>query len=773
VSSRQHAVNPAIPAVAALTTWVAMFAWRGFTEEPQRFLAPLLLLAVVVAGGGVLLRAWRTPGPLVVLAQVVVSGLVAAALISRSWLPVGSGWTALQQAFQAAQQSAVSFAPPVPADAPGVHPYLVAGGLGCLLLVDLLACTLRRASLAGLPLLSAFSVPVGMLAIGLVWWVFALAAVGYLALLYLEQGDRVRRWGRSLQPGRSTSGSGTPPAVRMHAGAIGGGVTVAAVLLPLLIPTLSVQLLDLGRGSNGDTDIKVVNPTTDLRRDLQRPRDVPLIDIRTDDPDPSYLRIATLTRFSDNEWSSGDRDIPAEQVADGPLPPLVGVAPTVPRSSYTYALSATTAFSSTWLPTPAQSTSVVARGDWRYDTATRDFIASDDDLSTAGLDWSLEADKLDLDATALARAGSPTGLVTSAFLETPRGIPPYVRNLGLEVTRSAPSDFEKAVALQNWFRDSGGFTYSTDVSLGTGTDDLVAFLSPRDGGRTGYCEQFASSMALMARQLGIPARVAVGFLQPEQLGDGVWEYSTHDLHAWPELFFADAGWVRFEPTPPGRASGVPDYTAQGVTPTDPDVADVPETTPEQAVPSGGVSAAPVTPEDATDTATTGGGASSWWPWVVGMLAVAALAGLVAAPGLVRRRRRDRRRSGGVEAAWAELRDTALDLGLPWPEGRSPRETGDAVRRAVGHDDAAALGRMVARVERTRYAPAPADPASGPEHDPALTADVDKLVAALRDAVSPRARRRAAWLPRSVLRRSRDTPVAAPGTDSPDRLLERV
>ncbi|MGM3293757.1 transglutaminase-like domain-containing protein, partial [Escherichia coli] len=86
---------------------------------------------------------------------------------------------------------------------------------------------------------------------------------------------------------------------------------------------------------------------------------------------------------------------------------------------------------------------------------------------------------------------------------------------------------------------------------GNGGDELEEFLTDDEDGRTGYCEQFASAMAVMARSLGIPARVAMGFLEPTEEGRGQWVYSTDDLHAWPELYFAGQGWVRFEPTPGG------------------------------------------------------------------------------------------------------------------------------------------------------------------------------------------------------------------------------
>ena len=67
-------------------------------------------------------------------------------------------------------------------------------------------------------------------------------------------------------------------------------------------------------------------------------------------------------------------------------------------------------------------------------------------------------------------------------------------------------------------------------------------------------------MAVMARSLNIPARVAIGFLKPEPIGPDTYVYSAHDLHAWPELYFPGAGWVRFEPTPPDRATTTPGYT---------------------------------------------------------------------------------------------------------------------------------------------------------------------------------------------------------------------
>ena len=76
--------------------------------------------------------------------------------------------------------------------------------------------------------------------------------------------------------------------------------------------------------------------------------------------------------------------------------------------------------------------------------------------------------------------------------------------------------------------------------------------------RRGLCEQFASTFAVMARTLGIPSRVAVGFTPGELNGDGSYSVFGKNAHAWPEVWFDGIGWVDFEPTPPGAVPGLED-----------------------------------------------------------------------------------------------------------------------------------------------------------------------------------------------------------------------
>jgi transglutaminase-like putative cysteine protease len=764
------------------TTWVALLSWRGFVELSGRFLGPLVLLGAVLVVTGVLARWWRAPATVVVLAQVLTTGVTTSLLFSGSPLPVGSAWPQLTERLGDAVDSAQRFAPPVPAEAPGVDPLLIMGGLGLMLLVDVLACTLRRVPLAGLPLLTIFSVPLSMLGSGPSWYVFALTAAGFMAMLFVHEDEQVSRWGRSLERDRGLDSEAfgvRTGAVRTSAGAIGGVVTALAIVLPVAIPTLQLQVFDFGPGSGGDGEININNPMVDLRRDLKRGEDNPLVHVVTDDPDPSYLRIAVLNRFSSEAWSSGDRDVPSSNQADGRMPALEGVDSAVPREEYDYSVTATDDFASTWLPTQGSVSSVQAPGDWRYDLATRDFLASDDGLDTAGLEWGFTSVELDLDANELATSASSAGLVDDEFTALPAGLDDEIRQLALEVTAGAPSRFEKARALQSWFRDTGGFQYDDTAQLANGPDDLLTFLSDGPGGRTGYCEQFAAAMAVMARILGIPSRVAVGFLRPDQVAPRTYVYSAHDLHAWPELYIAGGGWVRFEPTPGGRAQTVPGYTTQPITLPDVDPTSNP-TQDDLQNPSPGGPSESVGPQDDPAAGAEEDGGVAVLPLAVsggGVLLLALLVLLARTPRTVRRRRRAARLAGGPEEAWTELRDTVRDLGMSWPRARSPRQTGEVLERwfglppdehtperprrgpEVNPDAVEALDRIVLALELSRYAEREPGPAGS------WSADVETCVLALAGGSSLRARRRAEWWPRSLW--VREKVVARPVSDDED------
>ena len=772
--------------VAALTTWVTLFSWSGFVQSPGRFLGPLFVMGFLVALVGAAGRWAGLYAVVVWVCQLLAAGVYFNMLYGgpEAWgpFPTAASLTEIGRKLGGSFESANQYAAPIPGSAASAAPLLVLGGVLFMLLVDLLAATLGRVALAGLPLLTVYSLPGSLLDASVSWWVFALSAAGFLSMLYLTEDDRFAQWGRSVDSRRDGELAGSAPAgvrtgsARDTAVAIGAGVTAMALFVPVLVPTLELELFagaGRGTGSGGD-QITIENAMTDLRRDLRRGEDIPLLRLTTENPSPRLLRFAVLTVFGQNAWSSGDREVPPEQVADGsPLPAPVGISGLTPREEYATEVRVGDELASRWLPTSPLVSAVTAPGDWRYDLSTMDFLSADDD-DTRGLEYSFTEVELDLSTSSLASADLAPGSLRSTYTALPANTPGVVGELAAQVTAGARTDFERARMLQEWFQDPDEFEYSLQNSEpGNGTDTLEYFLGP--DGRVGYCEQFASAMAAMARALGIPARVVVGFLAPDRIGDGEWEYSAWDFHAWPELYFEGAGWVYFEPTPTDRTGTLPDYTTQPITGADPTSTVSANPTDDLPTRAGGETANP-SPDPGADAGTGANRGLFWWPVLTGLVLLVAAAVAATVPRTLRRLRRERRWLGATaEDAWAELRDSVLDLRLSWPAGRSPREAGKAVgqlfgavdgdpsmvrpRRGRGIDPEAgeALDRLVLAVERERYSPrpVPADPA-------VLRRDVERCVAALEAGVTPRQRRLAEWLPRSLRRRTPHRPAPALG-----------
>ena len=786
--------------LAGLTTWVTLLAWTKFAEHPAGFMVPILGGTILVALTGMLLRSARVPAVLVALAQVVVvlvwlNHREAATASLGGWIPTPDSLRALMSSFGDSVTASQAYAAPVPQSVPEFYPLMILAGTLTAVLVDFLAVGLRRAPLAGLPLLAVYTAPISILDGGVSWLKFAAAALCFLFLIASEEAQRLSHWGHQLVPGgrifdtQTTTVSGQP--IWASARKIGLTATGLAVVVPLLVPTFSATLFN-GGGGGGDGDgdaVSISNPMIDLKRDLTQGQDVELIRVTTTDPDPAYLRITVLNTFDGNAWRPSSRDIPVEQRADGSVSRAPGLDRTVPSKDVPSTLQASENFRSRWLPTPYPVSSVEAPGDWRFDRTTLDFISAANNKTTAGIRYQLTALDLQPSAADLANATPAPASVFTPNTALPRNLPASVRKLARTVTDGQRTKFEQAVALQQWFRVDGGFRYSLDRSSGNGTDDLVTFLGTGDDGRVGYCEQFAASMALMGRSLGIPSRVAVGFLRPDRVDRNTYVYSSHDLHAWPEMYFGGIGWVRFEPTPQGRATAVPAYTTERV----------PQPDPNQS--SSAPTAAPTLNriDRSVDPGAAGGagGSGAWWsdPVTIGIvLGLLVLVLLALLPRTLRTLVRRRRWSaadglaGLVEAAWQEIRDTAVDLGVAFDDHVSlrtaaadlvqsfgrPGEQDDAIGRGTsrGPDAApeatAALHRLVRLVERGRYARSLPSDATTEEQ---VHADVDACVEALQAGAGKRRRSRATWLPASLTwsavpgrRDTRRGPTLEPGVD---------
>ena len=383
-----------LAAVAAATTWLTMLSWKGFSDQWGAFLGPLILVAAVVPVAGTVLRAAPIPRRVGVLLHVLVIAAVVWLILGGSPIHPFSSTHDLADRIGEAWTSAETYQPPIPTTVPGIAPLLIPCGALALFVVDVLACWMRRVPLAGLPLLAVYCVPISVIGDGVSWLVFLLAASGFLLMMFLHESAHITRWGRPLG---GSAASADPNGFGVRTGAsktsatsVGSAAVVLAVILPVFIPTLHLDGLGLfGPGGSGD-GVKVVNPVADMNRNLHRGSDVPLLTVKTQDTNPSYLRIAVLTQFNGVEWTSGNRSIVSGQTADGLLPfPEQGLADTVLTDPQNYTVTATSQFDSRWLPTMFPVSSVNALGDWHWDAGTMDFIASNDSTNTAGLTWTM------------------------------------------------------------------------------------------------------------------------------------------------------------------------------------------------------------------------------------------------------------------------------------------------------------------------------------------------------------------------------------------------
>ncbi|MEV4162914.1 transglutaminase TgpA family protein [Nonomuraea dietziae] len=740
------------------------------------------VLAVTVAGvvsSRLTLPGWAAPVlglvALGVYLTAVYTGEKAWALLVPTKESAGALLDLLVTGFADIQR----FAAPVPDDPPIAM--LTTAGVGLIaIVVDLFVTRLRRAALAGLPLLALFTVPAAVLPDPIGWPAFILGALGFTSLLIADGRERVGHWGRAVLVRRSRAAeSGNQETadtrgLRLSGKRIGFTAIALAVVLPALLPTLEPDpLFGFGVGGSGKGKggtISVPDPVANLRGRLQLPENTAVLSYTSSDDAPRYLRIYALDVFDGERWTMTKmKGRPENRVDQGPLPPPPGLAPSTKTSRVETDIQISDDVDPLeFLPLPYPPQLVRAEGDWRADVDSL-MVFSSGDLAS-GLQYQVVSTEPEPTADQLD-ASSERPEIDPRYVQLPE-LPTRIRELATEVVADSPTKYEAAVKLQQFFTRTGGFTYSLETQ-GHDTEALTDFLIQS---RTGYCEQFASAMAVLARSIGIPARVAIGYTGGTKI-ESRWEVRTHDSHAWPELYFEGVGWLAFEPTPAGSAgqgtARVPDYSLPRPAETTPSTDD-PSTSPTTGsdTPSGapnsrdrlreldpeGVYSGPITPVESTPL------------WVKIGLGVAALLVLLLIPAMVRLVIRNRRVraltwkiSGpsdevtaraekvdrSVAAAWAELDDVLCDYGM----ARAPSETPRALARRLTQQhefDAEAAGAITAiasAVERLLFA-----------RDPGSITPLKRELRIVRRALAATASRgrriRATLLPPSTLLRMR-------------------
>jgi transglutaminase-like putative cysteine protease len=648
-----------------------------------------------------------------------------------------------------------ALAPPVPTT-PGLVLLAVLGVGALAAVVDLVAVALARPATAGLPLLLLFAVPSGTVVGGVGWWPFALGAAGWLGLMLVEGAGRASRWGAAAR-NASPAPSYDDPGVHRVGRRIGAAALGVAFIVPALVPGLDARLFGTGSGSgfgNGSRSTTTYNPITELGGQLRLPAPRTLLTYRTDDPSPDYLRLTTLDVFNGDGWSSSTLTGTKDNAVSKGIPAPIGLDSTLTRPVTTEIT--VEQLDGPWLPVTFPPRDIALDGPWLWDRKAETVFSTRRRLQNVEEPYRVTATRVEPSAEQLRTGGSVPKEIALSAVAPP--VTPYVRELTAEVVAGKTTAYDRVAALQAFFTDRGnGFRYSEEATVpGTNSPDaLENFLRPR--GRRGFCEQYASAMAAMVRVLGLPARVGVGFTPGERQGDGLYEVTTSDAHAWPEVWFPDAGWVRFEPTPRSEQVTVPDYTRPPV--------DLPAGDPQAAAPtptdtpSAGPGGEPLSPDgrtplegDAGTAAPVGGPAddgSRRGAVALVLLAVLALLLLPRALAALRRRRRWADPSPAV--AWAQVHDDAVDVGHRWRTTDSPRAAAAHLlaSRPLPAPAAEALHRLAACAERDRYARPSA--AQDEASVPALQADAQRVRAGLLSAAGPRQRWAARLLPASTLR----------------------
>jgi transglutaminase-like putative cysteine protease len=773
--------------IAGLATLLAALPLGAVFDTTTWLFYSALAIAFVV-GTAMLVRALRGP------AWAQVLAMMGALLLFLTWaFPSGDEFAGLipttktfihfNSLLVAAGEQARTSAVPVP-DLEGLL-LLTTAGIGLVaVLVDLAAVGIRRPALAGLPMLAIYSVPVAVLPDGVSLFAFAFAGAGYLWLLVSDSVDRVRRFGRRFSGDGRDVDLWEPSPLSAAGRRLGVVGIIVAVLIPLAIPGMTAGFLNkFGTGTGGDPTgdggplgaAATVDMNALLSDNLNRKEEFVMTEVRTNDPNPYYLRLGVGEQLTPEGFKSVLPSGGGTQVTRS-LPgyePPAGAGVSVGRyRAEVNIVNLDIQLAPVYPPITALSG---LDGSWFLDGGTDQVYSRRPSIN--GKQYAFDYVRMNFTAAALRSATPITGPDAAGNrVLTNHPEHQFVADLVDQLTAGKTNQYDRVRALYDYFDSDNGFGYSLSTVEGDSGSAIVDFLT----NKRGFCVQYAAALGWLVREAGYPSRVAFGWTRGGGPRNGLYSLTNLNLHAWTEVYFQGFGWVPFDATPAAsvlgsaRTAWAPDTNA-------------PATEEPTAGPSpgssvgGGPSVAPSgrDPNDPGEAPIASDPVSSTNPWLIAG-AVAAVIMLIAlfSPGARRRAlRRNRQARGGkpivltgpppghpdiiadpaaadgarrdAHAAWSELLDTMIDFGVDVDVSETPRGTSSRLQTVpelapTGRGKTAVLARAE---ERARYAPIP------------LRSDnLDEAVKSIRAAFAERAsrgQRIMAWLfPRSVLLRWR-------------------
>jgi len=716
---------PATLALTFLTFVTAVSLCRVFPD--WAYLRPMLVVCFGVHAVMYLLRVLRVNAwlalPTGLVAMAVLIGLIYYRDSTRFGLPTTDTIDQFRVSMRLVWRQFPRAVSPVPSE--GSFAIAATTALGaCAWLSDTFAFRAYGRAEAVVPagvvfiFTSALGVDRNRVAVAALWIGAAILTVAALRMAHSRDDSA---W---MGKRRQSLWSALPAAVACALFATTGAVAVA----PQLPGAGDKALLDTRNRDGSVTE--VVSPLVDIRSRLVNRGNVELFTVDT--KVPRYLALTSLAKFDGTRWSPLPENL---RVADDslseprPNSELVVQQINIRRLGGNYAPAVQTPTSASWVGRTLQY------GDKSGALIVDDGLEPGYQYQVTSYDFDPSADEL--------RSASVNNAPDPIYYQLPDNVPSEVRNLATNITAQAPTAYDKARVLQDWFRTN--FTYSLTVQRGHSDDAMLNFLSIKKG----YCEQFSATFAAMARAVGLPTRVVVGFTPGVLRSDGLYHVAGRHAHAWDEVWFDGYGWVLFDPTPGRGAAGSENHTGVAAaqeesngTPGNTNGADAPVPTFEPSIqrprPENGAPTGPSVPVTTVVAQDSGNGSSGGL--ILGAIILLIVAWVVAMPRVLNRwfRRHKRDPADRVASAWAATVRSLTMAGAPRVAGATPLEYARTVD--VGRAETVEIARLVTRAV---YSPRGVD-AGAADRSELLSHEVDSacrakmsLVTRVLDHLDPR------------------------------------
>ena len=382
---------------------------------------------------------------------------------------------------------------------------------------------------------------------------YAAAVAGVLLTMRADRRVREEVW--------IASGTGKGVSTTLRVGTI---VAALAILIGVaagpIFPSADEVLLDPSEWDNGPETRQVVSPLVEIGASLVNQSNLEMFSVRVDNPQANqhYWRLMALTDFDGSIWKRTSNFKDARGSVGSNIPD------STPRTTIRQTIT-TRNLANIYMPAAYEVSTVIDSSGigLEYEEATGALVVTRESSEAARRGFTYVIESAVPDYTPESLPADATEGLDPEFLAEHTALPPscgleddvtrcwpdWVTGEAERITAGAATDYERVRLLQSFFVDSNSFTYDLNVANGHSINTIEDFLSVRRG----YCEQFASTFAAMARSIGIPARVAVGFTWGEfDPVRGEYIVRGEHAHAWPELYFSGVGWIVLDPTP-GRS----------------------------------------------------------------------------------------------------------------------------------------------------------------------------------------------------------------------------